>query len=729
MKKMLLICVSWVLIISVSAQQELSMPAIPPARVLHHESIAASLNKILALPGFRDDGSNAASTTNIRTLITDMRAFIEGNDQLDNGARFKWLRGMNEMLIGFMYNHKSGKLSVASLPDLLKAFDAAMKLDINGGSIVSLVKNYDAAIVKILVDNYALQSNEGIKIAKEIVASKDKREERDNIFSYLSNHLKDPSADSLIIVAAFRNPDALYNYAAVGDDLCRKIRSSGHPLVKTIAAMAGMKTGRMYFPFLDQIYRGELTMETIKPLVANENSRGYFSLLVKTRISYAERMQNGDTPMAAQALTSKLQAKAVDMFINEINALHNERDLSVRFKRLEGLSAQELYYLAVMGEDEMYTSSFVSGVYPRIMKNLHGNKSDKLMQMVHKDYYRKFIKMCAAYNTLDHFLKKMDDSTKEVVMTAFVNGLEKTGSLEDAVDVADAYGSIYDKDLRKLVLDQVQLKLNETQSLHNRRGQNIYHLLNTIFQSMDTSRRIDITTELGINPVYTMPNALLKGTEKSIVIQQFFYGDKDGQTYFNIFLGQFQGNANWKIIRKANWVEVRSVKGIPVSIFSNLPLDEKKDLDARSQDSLIQYLANNELQPSIIIHRGHSYYLKYTIARMPRSGKVILVGSCGGYQNLNQVLDICPDAHIISSKQVGTGMINQGMINIITEKLRSGKDLDWRSIWSNLSKNFKGSAEEKFDDYVPPYKNLGAMFISAYSKADSQQQTLSGAGY
>lgn len=726
---MLVICVSWVLIISVSAQQELTMPAIPPARVLHHESIVGSLNTILTLPGFRNDDSNLAATKNIRTLVTNMRAFIEGNDQLDNGARFKWLRGMNEMLTGFMYNYKSGKLSPASLPDLLKAFDAAMKLDINGGSIVSLVKNYDVAIVKILLDNYALQSNEGIKIAKEMVVSKDKQKERDDIFGYLTNHLKDPSADSLIIVAAFRNPDALYNYAAVGDGLSTKISASGHPLVKTIAAMAGMKTGRMYFPFLDQIYRGELTMETIKPLVENDNSRGYFSLLVKTRISYAERMQNGDTAIALQALTSKLQAKAIELYINEINALHDMRDLSVRFRKLEGLSAQELYYLAVMGEDEMYTSSFVSGVYPRIMKKLHGSNSDQLMQMVHNDYYRKFIKMCAAYNTLDNFLQKMDDSTKEVLMTAFVNGLEKTGSLEDAVDVADAYGSIYDKDLRKLVLDEVQLKLNETQSLHNRRGQNIYHLLNTIFQSMDTSRRIDITTELGINPVYTMPSALLKGTEKRIVVQQFFYGDKDGQTYFNIFLDQFQGKPNWKIIRNANWVEVRSVKGTPVSILSNLPLDEKKDLDARSQDSLIQYLANNELQPSIIIHRGHSYYLKYTIAKMPRSGKVILVGSCGGYQNLNQVLDICPDAHIISSKQVGTGVINQGMINIITEKLRSGKDLNWRSIWSNLSKNFRGSAEEKFDDYVPPYKNLGAMFINAYSKAENQQQALSGAGY
>jgi hypothetical protein len=729
MKKILLVSVSWVLIISVSAQQELTMPVIPSARVLHHESITGSLNTALTLMGSRNDTHNGNLSAGIAAMVTGMRVYVERNDQLDNSARFKWLRGINEMLTGFIYSRKSGQLSAVLLPDLIKAYDAAMKLDINGGSIAGLAKNYDAAIVKILVDNYALQSNEGVRAAKESLVLKNKRKEQDDVFRYLTKHLDHSSADSLVIVAAFRDPDALYNYAAVGDGLSRKIRSSSHPLVKTIAAMSDMKTGRMYFPFLDEIYRGELTMEAIKPLVANENSRGYFSLLVKTRIRYAGRLQNLDTPLAVQALTSKLQTKAVEMFINEINALHNEADPAVRFRKLEGLSAQELYYLAVMGEDEMYTSSFVSGVYPRIMKRLHGKKSDTLLQMVHKDYYRKFIKMCAAYNTLDHFLTKMEDTRAELVMKAFVNDLEKTGSLEDAVDVADSYGSIYDKDIRQLILDQVQLKLGETQSLRNRRGQNIYHLLNTIFQSMDTSSRIDITTQLGISPVYTMPNAVLKGAEKRIVIQQFFYGDKDGQTYFNIFLGQFQGNPNWKIIRKTNWVEVRSVKGTPVSIFSSLPLDEKKDLDARSQDSLIQYLANNKLEPSIVIHRGHSYYLKYTIARMPRSGKVILVGSCGGYQNLNQVLDICPDAHIISSKQVGTGAINQGMINVITEKLRSGKDLDWRSIWSNLSKNFRGSAEEKFDDYVPPYKNLGAMFITAYSKADNQQQSLSGAGY
>jgi hypothetical protein len=213
-----------------------------------------------------------------------------------------------------------------------------------------------------------------------------------------------------------------------------------------------------------------------------------------------------------------------------------------------------------------------------------------------------------------------------------------------------------------------------------------------------------------------MPNQLLRDTSKRIVIQQFFYGDKDGRTFFDAFVAQFR-NANWRIIRKPQWVEVQSVRGAPVTIYSNLPLDEKQELDTKSQDELIAYMEENDIEPTVVIHRGHSYYLNSTISKLPSTGKVILVGSCGGYQMLNKVLEICPGAHIISSKQVGAGMINQGMINLIADQLRQGKDLNWPSIWRTLSGQFHGSAEEKFDDYVPPYKNLGAIFITAYNNA------------
>jgi hypothetical protein len=43
-------------------------------------------------------------------------------------------------------------------------------------------------------------------------------------------------------------------------------------------------------------------------------------------------------------------------------------------------------------------------------------------------------------------------------------------------------------------------------------------------------------------------------------------------------------------------------------------------------------------------------------------------------------------------------------------------------MWKELSKSFKGEAKDKFDDYIPPYKNLGAIFIKAYRKASEDKQ-------
>jgi hypothetical protein len=38
-------------------------------------------------------------------------------------------------------------------------------------------------------------------------------------------------------------------------------------------------------------------------------------------------------------------------------------------------------------------------------------------------------------------------------------------------------------------------------------------------------------------------------------------------------------------------------------------------------------------------------------------------------------------------------------------------------MWKELSRQFSGASREKFDDYIPPYKNLGALFIKAYKIA------------
>ena len=115
-----------------------------------------------------------------------------------------------------------------------------------------------------------------------------------------------------------------------------------------------------------------------------------------------------------------------------------------------------------MQEELIYTSSYVRGVYPRIFQRMKDPRGDSLLISVRFDHFKKWIKMAANYNTLDDFLKRMERQNALVLMKAFVNGLDRghgKDSLEDAVDVAGSYASIYDRDLQKLVLHQVDENL------------------------------------------------------------------------------------------------------------------------------------------------------------------------------------------------------------------------------------------------------------------------------
>jgi len=56
--------------------------------------------------------------------------------------------------------------------------------------------------------------------------------------------------------------------------------------------------------------------------------------------------------------------------------------------------------------------------------------------------------MAAAYNTLDTLLKSMPGDNATTLMKAFISRIEATTTLnnvEDAVDVADSYSSIFEK--------------------------------------------------------------------------------------------------------------------------------------------------------------------------------------------------------------------------------------------------------------------------------------------
>ncbi len=700
---------------------ELEMPKVPAMRMLNHDYIDNNQKLIAKLDGKEDtvftvsnnDSLNFIANDALTIIVNNLQAKIELNKEIGDNNKYKWLRGVNDMLSSFISGYKVKLFKGVLLIDLVNGYNDAMELDWQNKSILSIIEKYDFEVGEILTQNYALKTNEGIAKSSDVLLLKKIYRYPKRTMTLLAKNPQASFADSIITSLAYRDPEQLYNFAAAPDALGKRIIACSQPLVKMISKLALMKTGRMYFPFLDNLYKEKITLDSIAKVI--NDSTGYFKLLVKTQIEYAERAKYNDTPFVMKTLTAKLMSKAKEFYITEINNLHSEKLESTRFKCLTPLSPQDLYYVAVLGEEEIYTSSYL-GVYKRMFEKMKNPNADTLLGLMKYDFYKKFIKIAANYNTLNDFLKRMDKANAEKLMRSFVSGLENTKSLEDAVDVANSYSSIYNPDLRKLILNQIDLNLQESELKQNKRGQTIYNLLNIIFLSMDSSKRIDVAARLGINGIYQMPIKELKDSAGRIIIQQFFYGDKDGKGVFNSFFRNYPP-AIWKKVDKEEWVELSSKTGIPITIYCNKPFDNETDLDAKAQKALGRYLEENEIYPTVVIHRGHSYFVGSTIDQLPSSAKVILLGSCGGYQRLNEVLDICEGAHIISSKQTGTGSINIALINAITSTLRANKDLDWPLIWKNLEPSFKLDSKEKFDDYVPPHKNLGAIFIMAYNIA------------
>jgi hypothetical protein len=304
-------------------------------------------------------------------------------------------------------------------------------------------------------------------------------------------------------------------------------------------------------------------------------------------------------------------------------------------------------------------------------------------------------------------------------MTEFVSNLEKgpMDDLEDAVDVADAFGSLTDPKLIEFLKEEVRINYERKV---NEKGVIVYALLYTIFNSANNSAQLSQEVSDLLPPITYVPQSALKNDKGEIVQQVFFYGDKDGMGAYNGYLNQFRNN-KWKIEQGQYWSTIKTTDSSkPIAIYVNKPLpEEAEENDVFAQTKLQAYIDENNLHPSIVIHRGHSYYLPTTLEHLTESCKIVVLGSCGGYHNLAKVLNASPDANIISSKQVGAYSVNTPILNSLNDILLSGNDVNWITMWQDLSKYFAGKGaglNDLFSDYVPPNKNLGAIFIKAYRK-------------
>jgi hypothetical protein len=703
----------------------------PKYRELFHDFVDKQQKEILRSDGKADNEFRPTSDAEINFLLTKavttqvdwLQYRIEKDSSLNDQGKKKYLRGLEYVLKYYNANWRSGRVNPVLLPIIINIYEQCMKVDVAGTSIENIIEAQQYDVGMCIIKAEMFDKNPGFKKSQYILIRKYCALHPEQTLLKLRDNTDVPFLDSLIKVVAYRSPGQLYDFAASGNKLGYAIRQINDPLVSAVSKMATSRYGRWYFPFLDYIMKNKMTISDIDAV--RDDSVKYYQLLVKTHLDYVQRAINKDTAYGFKDLEKRMETKARDIFVNTINGLHEVDNPAIRFKVIQPLSAEELYYVAVLTDGIIYTSSFVKGVYPLMMSKAN-QRGDSLLMNVKFDRYRKFIKMSAGYNTLSNFLSTFpqrsnlnEESSAEKLMRAFVSKLEQSGGLEDGVDVADPYASIAEtiKPLADQMLENVKANYERNLIANNKRGIVMYKLLNKLFLSADTTNKIDLSKEFGIPPVYTVPFKALANDTGKVIMQVFFYGDKDGQGIFQGFKKMFDPKF-WQISTSQNWITINSIKGKPVSIYANLPLPEENDEDKKAQDALDSFLLKNNLYPTIVIHRGHSYYAGYTIDQILPSAKIVFLGSCGGYHLIHDILKHSPDAHIIASKQIGKTAVNKPFFNLLMEKIRNGENIDWIPFWEELEKTLqKQKKAEGFEDYIPPYKNLGAIFIKAYKIA------------
>ncbi len=707
---------------------------IPLNRQLFHDRIDNEQSLLDKEDGKIDGMIRVAANEAVNLQVTDAllrrlneyQYSVETNDSIvSNNEKIRQLNFIEVFSRNFRISWRQKKVDPSLAPLLVDVFHQAWIANRQGASILPFIASmsYDAGVVLTEV----FPQNIGYTESRNLLFIKYCHLHPEKILTLIGPYSNEAFADSLIVVACKNDPEQLYNYANSTKSLEGKlIQRNTNPLVKTIVQLSKLDNALLYYPFLDNLLTNKITVGAIKKIIGDGemkmDSIGYFKLLVKTEKEYYYRLGvMKDTPIAMfgeNGLRKMLQRKAIKHFITPINNLHEQNNLNIRMRAIDPLSAEELYYVIVMGENDIYTSSYKHS-FTRLLQRMGTRpRGDSLLLNVNMDFFKKFIKMAANFNQLDTFLKTMPVNNSATLMKAFVANLDDGNNLEDAVDVADSYSSITDTLLLQNILKNVMANEQKRINQNNIKGKTIYGLLKTIFFSANNNS-IDLTSQIGIPSIYSLDYKYIADDSSRVIEQVFFYGDEDGKMYFPQFINSFSPK-EWKINYQKEWVEIKSLTGKKVWIYANLPLNNDQNLDDTAQIHLAKYLAKNDLEPSVVVHRGHSYWLPRTLDRMVGGAKIIVLGSCGGYKNLNQIISTSPDAHIISTKEIGKGDINRPILNYLNQSIASGKKLVWKDMWASLTKLFysdnnKGM-RESWDDYIPPYKNLGAIFIKAYNK-------------
>lgn len=671
-------------------------------------------NKLIA--GLRSKAKDTSIVNPIaRQLDADIRAIhrsFANDGNLPAADKEKAVRSMVYFINETGRFLLERKLVVYDIPGALASYRHVLESQLYKKPVEERLLRLSPARSQLLAS--AFSQYEVHKLLDDITVYKRMEASPEFILPFLEKNPRFRFADSLLLVAAAHDPHRLIHYLMQDKSGIRqRMVSSENIYLEQILALSDDKNATELLPFLVPLAENRITAGEI--LEKRMDVTSYFQLLVNTLL--LEKDTKGPGALFLEPLRAGIREKSLSFYTNQVNELHDAADKK-RFAPVNGLRAEDLYYILTSSGEELYTSSYL-GLYKRLMHHFEKKPADSLFHIVGFDQFHAFMRLAANYNVLADFLGRMPQEGTRELVRRFIAGMERdpeTG-LERAMDIADSFGSLATTpETSDMYHEEMQTNLEQSTASKQYLGMRLYSILLQVFELVkDDGDLRRLWSTLGNYEI--LKREALRNGKGEIVQLVLFYGDEDGVASFSHFLNLYGDQKKWELNQTANWVSIRSLAGQPLVIYANRPLDTREELDLKAQDSLFAHLAKVGLEPGILVHRGHSYHLHKTLKRLSPSVKLAILGSCGGYNKAISIASANADVQVIGSKKMGAKSINDPIIALINETLINNEDLEWDTIWKKLETRFSKDAFmlSLFHEYFPPSNNLGLFVLKLFN--------------
>jgi hypothetical protein len=230
------------------------------------------------------------------------------------------------------------------------------------------------------------------------------------------------------------------------------------------------------------------------------------------------------------------------------------------------------------------------------------------------------------------------------------------------------------------------------------------------------------------NPSAQLSTHSLFNREGLSLQRHLFYDDADGVESFESFRAAYSGSPSWKWEDRGGWIlltgrrnsrEIRIVANVPVDSLSSTNSTSSAEMARRA---VSEYITASGLPVSVIVHRGHSYHVDHTINALPRSARLVFLGSCRGMSRMREVVERSPRAAVIATRATGTARINDALLKALNEALLRDSAIDWPVFWSAQRARFNGNGD--FANYIPPHRNAAVEFARELERVSQARMSV-----